>query len=296
MADYTADSNVITRDYFDSILLETRYLDADLPNTEITLFGEKFKTPIMTAALSHLHDICEDAMAEYGIGARDAGAMHWYGMGEDEELEHVIGTGAKTVKVIKPHAQDAEVFRRIEHAIKAGAFGVGMDIDHSFTGNGGYDVVLGLPMKPKSAKQIVEYVQAAGDVPFVIKGVLSAKDAEKCVEAGVKGIVVSHHHGIMKYSVPPLMVLPEIVKAVDGQMKIFVDCGIESGMDAFKALALGADAVSVGRELMKPLKDGGKAVAERIGQMTGELASIMARTGAHNLSEISPEVLHFRNF
>lgn len=65
-----SDSNQITRDYFDSILLETRYWDSDLPSTKMELYGETFETPIMTAALSHLHEICDNAMAEFGKGAR----------------------------------------------------------------------------------------------------------------------------------------------------------------------------------------------------------------------------------
>mgnify|MGYP000809572606 FL=1 len=92
------------------------------------------------------------------------------------------------------------------------------------------------------------------------------------------------------------MVLPEIKKAVGDKMKIFVDCGIESGMDVFKALALGADAVCVGRDLMEALKNGGTAVTERINQMNRELMTIMARTGAKSLNEIDPSVIHFRNF
>lgn len=293
---YTADSNQITREYFDSILLETRYLDSCLPSTKLTLYGEEFETPIMTAALSHLHHICEDAMAEFGRGAKDAGAVHWVGMGEDDELEGILATGARTIKIIKPHLDDSVVFHKIEHAIANGAFAVGMDIDHAYAGNGTYDVVCGLPMKAKSTEQLASFVKAAGDVPFIVKGVLSVQDALRCIDAGVKGILVSHHHGIMNYSVPPLMVLPEIVKAVDGRIPIFVDCGIESGMDAFKALALGATAVCVGRDLMGPLKDGKAGVTERICAINRELASIMARTGAKSLSEIDSSVLHFRAF
>ena len=270
-------------------------MDAELPTTDFTLYGAHFDTPIMTTALSHLHHICEDAMAQYAIGAKEANTLHWVGMGEDEELPHITATGAKTVKIIKPHANNDDVFAKIESAKKAGCFAMGMDIDHAFNGTGGYDVVLDLPMKPKSTEEIRSFVIAA-EMPFIIKGVLSAYDAEKCVEAGARGIVVSHHHGIMPYSVPPLMVLPEIVKAVNGQIPIFVDCGIVSGVDAFKALALGATAVGVGRELMGPLKDGGLAVAKRIQEMTGELKSIMARTGARSLRDIDPSVIHFRNF
>ena len=94
------DSNKITRDYFDSILLETRYIDSDLPDTSFELFGEKFRTPIMTAALSHLHKICDNAMVEIAKGASDAGAVHWVGMGEPDEME-VIFSAAKTIRIIK---------------------------------------------------------------------------------------------------------------------------------------------------------------------------------------------------
>ena len=290
-----ADSNQITRDYFDSLLLETRYIDAKLPTTEIKLYGEIFKTPIMTAALSHLHSVCENGMVEFAKGAKDAGALHWVGMGEDEELEAILATGAKTVKIIKPHADNKEVIRKIEHAVTHGAFAVGMDIDHAFSGNGEYDNVYGLPMKSKTFEEIKSFVDATR-VPFIVKGVLSVTDAEKCVNAGVKGILISHHHGIMDYSVPPLMVLPDIVKAVDGEIPIFVDCGIENGMDVYKALALGATAVCVGRNLMEPLKQGACGVSERMNQMNRELISTMARTGVHSLNDMDATVIHHRTF
>lgn len=288
----TSDSNQLTREYFDSMLLETRYIDSDLPSTELSLWGETFDTPITTAALSHLHHLCDDAMAEFARGAKLAGAANFVGMGEDDELEAMLATGAKTIKIIKPHEDNAVVFHKLTHAAEHGAFAVGMDIDHSYNGSGGYDVVCGLPMKSKSLAEMKEFV-AATNLPFVVKGVLSTQDAEKAVEAGAKGIIVSHHHGIMPYSIPPLMALPEIVKAVDGQLTIFVDCGIERGVDVFKALALGADAVCVGRALMDPLKDKGEGMCAKIREMTGELAAIMARTGAKSLDQIDPSVIHF---
>lgn len=293
--EYSKDSNVITRQYFDSMLLETRYIGTDLPSTEITLYGEKFATPITTAALSHLHDVCENGMEAFAEGAKKAGAFHMVGMGEDDELEGILSVYNKTAKFIKPHENDEVVYHKIEHAQKNGAMAVGMDIDHSLSGNGGYDVVCGLPMHTKSFEQIRDFIKAS-QIPFIIKGVLSVYDAEKSIEAGAKGIIVSHHHGIMNYAVPPLMILPEIVKAVDGQIPIFVDCGIMSGMDVFKALALGADAVCVGRDLMEALKKGSTGVSERINAMNLELKSIMARTGSHSVKDIDPSVIHFRNF
>ena len=291
---YSSNPDTITRDYFDSLLLETRYIDSELPSTKMELFGEEFDTPIMTAALSHLHNPA-DGMAIYGKGASLVNAVHWVGMGSDEELESIVATGARTVKVIKPHADNKEIFRKIEHAVKVGCLAVGMDTDHAFNSIGGYDDVFGLPMKSKSVEELTEFVQAAG-VPFVVKGVLSPKDAEKCVKAGCSGIVVSHHHGMVEYSVPPLMVLPEIISAVGNQIPVFIDCGIVSGMDAYKCLALGAKAVSVGRHLMPLLKDGPEAVAQRIYEMNAELAGIMARTGVKSLDDMDSTVIHRRNF
>ena len=287
-----SDSNQITREYFDSILIEARYIDSDLPSMETEFFGKKYKTPVMTAALSHLHNVIADGMEEFAAGARDAGALHFVGMGEDDELERIIATGADTVKIIKPHLDNAVVFHKIEHAVSHGAVAVGMDIDHAYASDGAYDNVMGLPMKPKSLEELKEFISFA-KVPFVIKGVLSVQDAVKAKEAGAKAIIVSHHHGIMPYSVPPLMVLPEIVRACEGEMGIIVDCGIESGADAFKALALGADAVALGRALMGPLKNGRAGVTETIDNITAELRSIMARTGAKSVKDIDPGVLHF---
>lgn len=293
--EYTSNSDKITRDFFDSLLLEARYIDSDLPSTKLELYDRTFDTPIMTAALSHLGNTAENGMVKYAQAAAKANALHWVGMGEDKELEEITATGAATIKIIKPHADNKEVFRKIEHAKKAGCFAVGMDIDHAFNGSGGYDNVLGLDMKPKSTEELRDFVQAAG-IPFIVKGVLSTKDAEKCLKAGCKGIQLSHHHGIMQYAVPPLMMLSEILQVTRGEIPVFIDCGIESGMDVYKCLALGATAVSVGRHLMSLLKKGADATAARIMEMTGELAATMARTGVRNLNSFDPTVIHQRKF
>jgi isopentenyl diphosphate isomerase/L-lactate dehydrogenase-like FMN-dependent dehydrogenase len=92
------------------------------------------------------------------------------------------------------------------------------------------------------------------------------------------------------------MALPDILLAVGGSVPVFVDCGIVSGMDVYKCLALGAKAVSVGRHLMPLLKDGPNAVAQRINAMTSELAGIMARTGVSSLDEMDSTVIHRRTF
>lgn len=290
------DSNQITRDYFDSLLIEMRHIDAKLPDTHITLFGQRFSMPIATAALSHLNNTAPDGMAKMAAGAFVADALCFSGMGEAEEIQAMCATGAKVIKIVKPHADNGTVFAKIREAEEAGAFGVGMDIDHAFSWNGDYDNVGGLPMRPKSLEEMTGFVKAT-TLPFIVKGVLSVTDAKKCMEMGAAGIIVSHHHGIMNYAVPPLMVLPQIAEVIGGRIPIFVDCCVESGMDAFKALALGADAVCVGRAIMSPLKENGAdGVREKLESMNRELKAVMERTAFENLDKIDGSVIYKRNF
>ncbi|MCL2571603.1 MAG: alpha-hydroxy-acid oxidizing protein [Defluviitaleaceae bacterium] len=286
-----ADANQLTRAYFDSLLLEMRHFDATLPDTTLNLYGETFATPVMMAALSHLNNCHPDGLVEMARGAKAANAVMWAGMGDEAELEGITATGAKTIKIIKPYADNKDIFRKIKHAEECGCIAVGMDIDHQFDWRGQYDDVLGYKMLPKSTAEIKEFVKAT-KLPFIIKGILSVTDALKCVEAGVQGIVISHHHGILGYAVPPLMVLPEIVEAVKGRLKIFVDCSVETGLDVFKCLALGADAASIGRLMMTPLKEGGAlAVTQKINDITQVLAGAMARTASPVITQIDKSIV-----
>lgn len=285
------DSDEITREYFDSLLVEMRNIDSAIPSTKLQLYGETFDTPIMMAALSHLNSVRENGMVEMAKGAYAANAVNWAGMGDEAELEAILATGARTIKIIKPYADNDYIFRRIEHAERCGVMALGMDVDHSFSDNGQYDNVFGLKMASKSLREIEEFVKAT-KLPFIIKGVLSEHDTYKALSAGAKGIVVSHHHGIMKYAIPPLMILPKIAKIVENKIPIFVDCGVISGMDAFKALALGATAVSAGRVIMKPLgEDGAEGVKNQILKMTEELAGVMSKTCSPDIKHIDSSVI-----
>jgi isopentenyl diphosphate isomerase/L-lactate dehydrogenase-like FMN-dependent dehydrogenase len=289
------DSNKITREYFDSLLVEMRHIDAVLPSTKLELYGETFDTPVMMAALSHLNNVCDNGMVEMAKGAHKANAVNWAGMGDEAEIANITATGARTINIIKPYADNDYILQRIEHAERCGVMALGMDVDHSFGGNGKYDIVLGEQMKPKSLIELKEFIKST-KLPFIIKGVLSEQDAFKALEAGAKGIVVSHHHGIMDYAVPPLQILPKIAKVINHQIPIFVDCGIMSGMDVFKALALGANAVSAGRVIMEPLKkSGSEGVKNHIIKMTEELAGVMARTCSRDLKHIEPSLIWNRN-
>ena len=291
------DSNQITREYFDEILVEMRHIDGTIPDTTLNLYGKTFKTPIMMAALSHIKGKNNqgDGMVEMAQGAKISGSVNWAGMMTIEQAASVLSVDVPTIEIIKPYANENLVLEHIQQAETLGALAVGMDLDHSFNAKGEYDNVLDHPMRPRTLKDIKQYCKNT-KLPFVIKGVLSVVDAQKCLDAGVQGIVVSHHHGIMPTAVPPLMVLADIAKIVKGKMPIFLDCGIMNGADVFKALALGATAVSVGRAIMPGItKDGSSGAAHAINSITQELAGMMARTACPNLNAIDSSLLWRRN-
>lgn len=281
------DSVRIARMYMDSLLVESRIVGAVRPDTAFRFLGETFEMPLMTAALSHLDLV---SMAE---GAKQAGAPVSIGMGGNEEMGKVLATGAKVMKIIKPYADEREILSRIEYAEANGAIAVGMDVEHAVNVDDAEDsLVVGMQMKQPTLTELEKYIKAT-KLPFFIKGVLSARDAVKCRDLGAAGVILSHHNGLLRYAVPPVMILPEIRKAVGRDLIVIADGGIESGFDAFKALARGADAVTVGKALMGPLKEAGaEGVKDTLNKFAGQLRAMMIRTGTKDLKHMDPSVIH----
>lgn len=280
------DSIKNARVYMDSLMVESRIVGATRPDITIEFCGRTFDTPIMTAALSHID------LVNMAAGAKSINAPVSIGMGETDELINVLNTGAGVMKIIKPYADKEEILKRLKCAKENGAMAVGMDVEHSVNVEDDEDsVVCGLQMKLPTMEELREYVEYT-DLPFFIKGALSVHDAKAALELGCKGVILSHHNGLMRCAVPPVMVLPEIREAVGEDLILIVDGGIENGFDAFKALALGADLVTVGKKLMDPLKnDGAEGVAATLKKMTGELRAMMLRTGSKDLKHIDPSVI-----
>ncbi|MBO4884391.1 MAG: alpha-hydroxy-acid oxidizing protein [Clostridia bacterium] len=294
MPESIGNSNRISREYIDSLRIETRYMDAVSPALDFTLYGETFSSPIMTAALSHLDGFMFPGAAEaLARGARDADAVLWYGMAEAEEIERLAATGARMIEIIKPYADRDEIYRRIEHAEKTGLLAVGIDIDHAFGPEGGPDFVHGIEMKALTTAELASLCRAS-KLPLIVKGVLSAWDAERCLSAGARGLVLSHHNNRIEYALPPLALLPEIA-GMAGGTPLFVDCEIQTGMDAFKALALGAKGVCIGRPLMTAIRENPETGArDYLVRARGQLAKAMAFTGSSDLGHIDPNVIHIR--
>ena len=291
-----SDANDITARYMDSILIKERLIDSGVAETSIDFLGDSFDMPVMTPAFSHLgcfNGREKTGLEEYSIAAKELNILNFVGMMENDGYDKIAATGAKTVRIVKPYADNEKVRDQMKFAEDVGAFGIGMDIDHIF-GETGVDICVGEKMAVQTADMLRSYVEST-KLPFFVKGVLSVRDALICADIGAKAIIISHHHGRMPYAVPPMMILPEIREALDGKdVKIIVDCGIESGADVYKAIALGADAAAVGRSMLPYLeKDGAAGVEAYLTKVQNELRYIMSNTGFAKVSDIDDSALWF---
>lgn len=289
-----SDANEITARYMDSILIKERLIDSVVADTSVELFGTRFSSPVMTPAFSHLKEFNGrelTGLEEYSIAAKNFNILNFVGMMENDMFKRIVDTGAKTVRIVKPYLDNEKVRDQMKYAEDAGAFAIGMDIDHIF-GNSGLDVVVGEVMGEQTSDMMRSYIEST-KLPFVVKGVLSEEEAVKCAELGAKAIIVSHHHGRLPYAVPPMLVLPGIKKALEGKdVKIIVDCGIASGSDVYKCIALGADAAAVGRSMLPSLEEGGVAGMEKfLKSVNDELRFVMSCTGFATVDAIDDSCL-----
>lgn len=292
-----SDANEITQRYMDSILIEERIIDSVLADTSIEFLGGKFSMPVMMPAFSHLGNLNGrelTGLEEYSIAAKNKNILNFCGMMENDMFEKVMAQGGSTVRIVKPYDDNGKVRDQMKFAEDKGAFAIGMDIDHIF-GETGLDICVGEKMAVQTSDMIRSYVEST-KLPFIVKGVLSVKDAIVCANSGVAAIIVSHHHGRMPYAIPPMMILPEIREALEGTgVKIIVDCGIESGADVYKAIALGADAACVGRSMLPYLEnDGAEGVEKYLDKVKNELRYIMSNTGFAKVEDIDDSALWFR--
>lgn len=263
------------------------------------IFGRTFKYPIFAAPIGAMklhygdkyddleyNDILVSSCADAGIAAFTGDGTNPAVMeGATRAIKQKDGKGIPTVK-----PWDINTLKEKLAMIKdAGSFAVAMDIDAA-----GLPFLKNLtpPAGSKTVEELREIVKEA-EVPFIIKGIMTVKGALKAKEAGAAAIVVSNHGGRVLDQCPATAeVLAEIADAVGNDMKILVDGGIRSGVDIFKALALGADAVLIGRPFVTAVYGGGaEGVAAYTAKLAAELEDTMAMCGAHSLSEISRDMV-----
>ena len=279
--------------------MDTLCPNAD-PDVSFELFGKTFSAPIFVAPLGALpmhygdkhtdqtyNRIMLKAAAEYGVAG-------FTGDGVDPEImkdavKDMLPLGGIGIPTIKPWNKEA-VFFFFDILNANNIFAAAMDVDGA-----------GLPflkaMNPNAGSKTVEEMKEItgyAKMPFIIKGIMTVAGAKKAVEAGAKGIVVSNHGGRVQGGTPSTCeVLPGIVEAVKGKTVIFVDGGIRSGVDVFRALALGADAVLIGRPVLTSIYGAGEeGFRVYMDKIVSELKSTMTMCGAASLKEITREKVY----
>ena len=265
------------------------------------LFDRKFKYPFFAGPVGavNLHygekyddmtynNLLVSACANEGILAFTGDGTNPDVMkGATTAIKNVGGLGIPT---IKPWNIDT-IKEKIELVKKSNAIAVAMDIDAAglpFLKN------MNPPAGAKSVDELKEIIKIS-NLPFIVKGVMTVKGALKAKEAGAYAIVVSNHGGRVLDQCPSTAeVLEDIVKAVGDSMKVFVDGGIRSGVDVFKALALGADGVLICRTFVTALYGGEEAgVKSYIEKLASELEDTMAMCGAYSINEITRDMIRY---
>lgn len=297
----TGDAFTVNVDALDSYKLNMRVIhDAKNPDTSIEIFGKKMDIPVFAAPVSGTTlnmggKFTEEEYISWVIGGcLDAGV---YPMVGDTAVDSFLITNLEQLKkfngdgiaIIKPW-ENSNVINKIKLAEEAGAFAVGMDIDAA----GLITLALhGKPVGPKTVEDIKEIVNST-KLPFILKGVMTADEAELAVQAGVDAIVVSNHGGRVLDQTPGVAdVLPEIAQAVKGKVTILADGGVRNGVDVLKMLALGADAVLIGRPFVTASFGGQReGVTVYIESLKSELKSAMVLTGCKTVRDVSDRILY----
>lgn len=269
------------------------------PDTRCSLLGQQFSLPVFAGPVGavQLHYGQKYNDIDYNDilvpACREAGILAFTGDGADPAVMvaacgAVKQCGGFGIPTVKPW-DAATIAEKMALVRDARALAVAMDIDAA-----------GLPflknhVPPAGSKTVAELreIIAAAGVPFLIKGIMTVRGAQKALEAGAAGIVVSNHGGRVLDGTPATAeVLPEIAAAVGGRALVLVDGGIRTGLDVFRALALGADAVLIARPFVTAVYGAGAdGVRAYVAQLQAELADAMSMCGARSLADISRDMV-----
>ena len=274
------------------------------PDTSISLFGKKLSLPVLAAPIGMVSFSLSDKLNEYTYakavleGMKMAGSLAITGGGAFDEsffgplkaLEEVNGEG---IPNLKPWKQEL-LLERIRITEKTGASAFVIDIDSAGLAHAG----LSKNALERKSEEALAAIVLQSDMKLIVKGIMTPEAAIKAVRAGAYGIVVSNHGGrVMDEGLSTAEVLPEISRAVRGKVQVFVDGGVRSGADVFKMLALGADAVLIGRPYFVAAYGGGAQGVSLYTQIIhNELSDVMCMTGCKTISDITEDKIRINSY
>lgn len=319
----------LNRDAFRRLRIRPRFMrDVSCRDQSTTVLGTEVMMPIGIAPtamqrMAHPDGECGNARA---VGA--AGSVFILSTLSTSSIEEVAAAAPDTIKWFQLYIyNDRDVtcklvkraeqagFRALVLTVDAPMFGIRLaDIRNKFTlpphlSLANFEGIKATGVKSESGSGVSEYVNTLFDqsltwddimwlksitqLPLILKGILTADDATIAAELGVAAILVSNH-GARQVDCTPASIeaLPEVVKAVDGRCEVYLDGGIRQGTDVFKAIALGAKMVFMGRPALWGLACGGEdGVKSILSIIKTELDSVMALTGCAAVKDIKKEMV-----
>lgn len=273
--------------------------DVTEPDTSVTILGKRLDIPLLAAPIGGVSFNMGDGISEEDYissiinGCHKKGILGCTGDGVPDFIHEsgfnaIRAAGGNGIPFIKPW-EDKELFEKLEKAEKTGTEIVGMDIDAA-----GLVTLrqMGRPVSPKTPEQLKEIIEST-PMKFILKGIMTVDQAKLAAEAGADAIVVSNHGGRVFDSLPGAAdVLEPIVFAVSDKVEILADGGVRTGADVLKLLALGADAVMIGRPFSIAAVGGlQKGVESYIDKIKSELVQSMVLTGSASADNVSETIL-----
>ncbi len=318
------------RAFEDVYLRPMRMVDTSDISLETTLLGERLKSPIVLAPVGGQRAFHPDAELATARAARAQEHLQILSNVTSSPIEDVITARGEPVWFqLYPTDQWATAQMMLERAERAGASIVVLTVDlnsgsnrvllgqheraddrdcSSCHGKDGDDFSRKYPMYDGSNVTFANFdtsgmtwdfldeIRRATSMKIVVKGIVTREDAASAVEAGADVVYVSNHGGRAEASGwGSLESLPEVVEVVDGRVPVMIDSGFRRGTDIFKALAMGADAVCIGRAYIWGLAAFGQPGVEKVLEMLkAELAMVMGQMGARAVTEIGPQHVGLR--
>lgn len=301
---------------FQEIYLKANTLeDLSGANTKIELFGQTYETPIFLAPVAYqkLVDINgEIATAQASNAMNCCMCVSSFSSSTLEDISSVSSSPLWFQLYIQPEMSvNLELIKKAEKlgykalviTIDAPISGIrnveqrfgfslpndvsAVNINNPFQSNNQYENVFDIVKNLPTWKDI-EFIKNSTNLPVILKGITSVSYAKKALEIGVDGIVVSNHGGrTLDTLAPSIKVLPKISKVINGKIPILFDGGIRRGTDIIKAIALGADAVMIGRPIMYGLATAGAlGVAHTLKILKEELEIAMIFTGCKDIESL----------
>ena len=288
---------------FDRWSLRPRVLRASgRPDPSTSVLGTRVSYPVLVAPWAYQSMAHPDGERATARAAAEAGTVMVVSSTTTDSLEEVaVASDAPKwwqLYVFEDRSATTDMLARV---VDAGYEAICLTVDlqvfglrHRDTRNG-FETPIGGPSSALPYDEMLSWDDIAWvrertpSLPLLVKGILTAEDAELAVSAGVDGVVVSNHGGRQLDGAPAgITVLPEVVGAVAGRVPVLVDGGIRRGTDVVKALALGADAVLAARPFIWGLAvDGEAGVLDVLRILRGEFENAMALCGCRTVDEIT---------